>query len=408
MLENLFASRIDTKSQSRLVGLFPDNNFTDTISFGGGCPDEQLFPATELTAAYQDAVCRQMNHSFQYHDIKGPERLREYLAARAHDKMGIDHVTADDVMLTAGGQQGIELVAKLFIGKGDAMAVEAPSYIGALAAFDAYEPRYYQVGMESDGANLDQFEAILKEHPEIKLFYTVPDFHNPTGITMSLKKRERLVELANKYDFVILEDTPYRDLRYHGQSLPSIKSLDTEGRVIFLSSFSKILTPAFRLGWLVASPEIKEQLTSLKLAEDLEVPYIPSATVDSYIANNDLDQHIEKLKDLYRAKLDAMYKDLKRNLPAGTKLSHPEGGFFFWIELDPEIDTTSMLWDQSVPDQHLIYVPSENFYPKRDIKNGMRVNFTGSTIKQISDGCRRLRTVIDGAEISLPELSVAI
>ena len=408
MLENLFASRIDTKSQSRLVGLFPDNNFTDTISFGGGCPDEQLFPAKELTAAYQDAVCRQKNHSFQYHDIKGPERLREYLAARAHDKMGIDHVTADDVMLTAGGQQGIELVAKLFIGKGDAMAVEAPSYIGALAAFDAYEPCYYQVGMESDGANLDQFEAILKEHPEIKLFYTVPDFHNPTGITMSLKKRERLVELANKYDFVILEDTPYRDLRYHGQSLPSIKSLDTEGRVIFLSSFSKILTPAFRLGWLVASPEIKEQLTSLKLAEDLEGPYIPSATVDSYIANNDLDQHIEKLKDLYRAKLDAMYRDLKRNLPAGTKLSHPEGGFFFWIELDPEIDTTSMLWEQSVPDQHLIYVPSENFYPNRDIKNGMRVNFTGSTIEQISDGCRRLRTVIDGAEISLPELSVAI
>ena len=138
------------------------------------------------------------------------------------------------------------------------------------------------------------------------------------------------------------------------------------------------------------------------------MPYIPSATVDSYIANNDLDQHIEKLKDLYRAKLDAMYRDLKRNLPAGTKLSHPEGGFFFWIELDPEIDTTSMLWEQSVPDQHLIYVPSENFYPNRDIKNGMRVNFTGSTIEQISDGCRRLRTVIDGAEISLPELSVAI
>ncbi|MCD5552950.1 PLP-dependent aminotransferase family protein, partial [Lactobacillus delbrueckii subsp. lactis] len=144
------------------------------------------------------------------------------------------------------------------------MAVEAPSYVGALAAFDNYEPVYHEIPLEDDGVNLDYFEEVLKEHPAIKLFYTVPDFHNPTGITMSLTKRQRLVDLANRYNFVILEDTPYRDLCYHGESLPSIKSFDTEGRVIFLSTFSKILSPAFRLGWLVAGLEIKEQLVNLK------------------------------------------------------------------------------------------------------------------------------------------------
>ncbi len=296
MLENLFAKRINKNIPSRLQGLFPETNFPDNISFGGGCPDEKSFPARELVNAYQEAIINEKEHSFQYHDVKGPERLREFLADRAQKKMGIANVTSEDVMLTAGGQQGIELVAKLFLEAGDKMAVEVPCYVGALAAFDVYEPDYYEIPMEDDGVNLDCLEATLKAHPDIKLFYTVPDFHNPTGITMSLEKRQRLVELANKYNFVILEDTPYRDLRYHGESLPSIKSFDTEGRVIFLSSFSKILSPAYRLGWLVASPEIKAELTKLKLAEDLEVPYIPSATVDNYIAHHDLDAHIEGLK----------------------------------------------------------------------------------------------------------------
>lgn len=256
MLSKLFANRIKTENPSRLQGLFPERNFSDNISFGGGCPDESLFPSQALQAAYQKAVSQEQAHSFQYHDVKGPGDLRDYLANRARQQE--IKANADDILLTAGGQQGIDLVAKLFLGTGDEMAVEAPSYVGALAAFDNYEPIYHEIPLEDDGVNLDHFEEVLKEHPAIKLFYTVPDFHNPTGITMSLAKRQRLVDLANRYDFVILEDTPYRDLRYHGESLPSIKSFDTKGRVIFLSSFSKILSPAFRLGWLVASPEIKE------------------------------------------------------------------------------------------------------------------------------------------------------
>lgn len=396
MLENLFAKRINKNIPSRLQGLFPETNFPDNISFGGGCPDEKSFPARDLVNAYQEAIINEKEHSFQYHDVKGPERLREFLADRAQKKMGIANVTSEDVMLTAGGQQGIELVAKLFLEAGDKMAVEVPCYVGALAAFDVYEPDYYEIPMEDDGVNLDCLEDTLKTHPDIKLFYTVPDFHNPTGITMSLEKRQRLVDLANKYNFVILEDTPYRDLRYHGESLPSIKSFDTEGRVIFLSSFSKILSPAYRLGWLVASPEIKAELTKLKLAEDLEVPYIPSATVDNYIAHNDLDAHIESLKKIYRQKLDKMDQALHAYLPADAKISHPEGGFFFWIELlGDDANTSQLLLDEAIPNEHLIYVPSASFYPDRDHVNGLRVNFTGSSLAEIDEGCRRLGRLLN-------------
>lgn len=393
MLENLFASRVKPDEKSRLVGLFPETHYLDNISFGGGAPEEKLFPVEELKEAYQVAVKRQGAHAFQYHDIRGPEYLRQFLVERAKTLVGIPEVTDDEIMLTAGGQQGIELAAKLLLNKGDAMAVEAPTYVGALAAFDTFEPTYFNVSMEDDGADLTQFELLLKAHPEIKLFYTVPDFHNPTGITMSVAKRKRLVELANKYDFIILEDTPYRDLRYVGKSLPSVKSFDSEGRVIFLSSFSKILTPAFRLGWLVADPVVVQALTKLKLTEDLEVPYLPSATIEYYLQNNDLDEHIQSLRALYQTKMEAMMAATDRYLP-GIKVSHPEGGFFLWLELDQGIDTTKLLWENAVPEQHLVYVPSESFYVHRDRKNGMRINFTGPTYEQIDDGVKRLSKML--------------
>lgn len=393
MLENLFSSRVKLDEKSRLVGLFPETHYIDNISFGGGAPEERLFPVAELKEAYQAAVQKEGAHAFQYHDIRGPEYLRQFLLKRAKDLVGIKNVDDSQLMLTAGGQQGIELVAKMLLNKGDAMAVEAPTYVGALAAFDNYEPTYYNVSMQDNGADLEQFEQLLQVHPEIKLFYTVPDFHNPTGITMSIAKRKHLVELANKYDFIILEDTPYRDLRYLGQSLPSVKSFDTEGRVIFLSSFSKILTPAFRIGWLVASPVVVQALTKLKLAEDLEVPYLPSATIEYYLKNNDLDEHIQSLRDLYQGKMEEMTTALNRYLP-GVKVSYPEGGFFLWLELDEGIDTTKLLWENSVPKEHLVYVPSENFYANRDCKNGMRINFTGPSYQQIDDGVKRLSRML--------------
>lgn len=323
-MENLFADRVHPETASRLAGLFPVMDYDDAIKFTAGAPAENLFPSDEMKQAYLAAMAAEGDHTFQYHTVEGPYELRERLAKRARERMKITDAKPENVMLTAGGQQGIDLVAKLLLNKGDAMVVEAPTYVGALASFDMYEPTYYEVNLEADGMAIDQLETLLRAHPEIKFLYTVADFHNPGGVTLSLAKRQRLVELANQYDFMILEDTPYRDLRYVGESLPTIKSFDTEGRVIFLSSFSKVLMPALRLGWLVADEKVLKQLYKLKEGADLEVPNLTAAAVNNFLANNSLDDHIAKLNQEYLIRQQAMLKAIATYMPEGVTATKPE------------------------------------------------------------------------------------
>ncbi|MFC6253032.1 PLP-dependent aminotransferase family protein [Secundilactobacillus hailunensis] len=398
MDNKLFATRVQPAVPSRLAGLFPVMNYPDAIKFTAGAPAESLFPADAMAQAYADAMAAEGNHTFQYHTVQGPVELRERLAQRAMDKMQIDHVTADNVMLTAGGQQGIDLVAKALLNKGDGIVVEAPTYVGALSSFDTYEPTYYEVELEDDGLNTDQLEATLKQHPEIKLLYTVADFHNPGGVTMSLAERQKVVELANQYNLIILEDTPYRELRYTGQSLPSIKHFDTEGRVIFLSSFSKILMPTLRTGWLVADKAVIQQLYKLKEAADLEVPNITAQAINHYLADNSLDEHIARLNKEYKVRMQAMIDACRKYLPAGVSATKPEGGFFTWVTVNSAINTTDLLYNEATPNQHIAYVPSKNFYAYKDHTNGMRLNFTGLTPTEIDTGMKRLGTLLTQAE----------
>ncbi|AQW21220.1 aspartate aminotransferase [Lentilactobacillus curieae] len=406
MREELFADRVQPDTPSRLEGLFPQMDFDDAITFTAGSPAEDLFPKEAMQQAYLDAIAAEGAHTFQYHTISGPEELRSRLAVRAQQKMAIEGVDADNVMLTAGGQQGIDLIAKLMLNKGDGLVVEAPTYVGALSSFDMYEPTYYEVQLESDGMDVDQLEETLKAHNNIKLVYTVADFHNPGGVTMSVEKRKRLVELANEYDFMILEDTPYRDLRYVGESLPSIKHFDTEDRVIFLSSFSKILMPTLRLGWMVAPKAVIKQLYKLKEAADLEVPNITASAVNQFLAKNDLDKHIEGLIKAYSGKRQAMFDALAKEMPEGVEATCPEGGFFTWVTVPDFINTTDLLYDVVTPKAHIAYVPSKNFYAFKDHTNGMRINFTGLTPDQIADGMHRLGGVLK-EEMSKASLKTA-
>ncbi|WP_283679886.1 PLP-dependent aminotransferase family protein [Lentilactobacillus sp. Marseille-Q4993] len=394
MNDKLFSSRVQPETPSRLEGLFPVMDFDDAITFTAGAPAENLFPMNEMKQAYIDAIDNEGAHTFQYHTIAGPVELRERLAERATRKMGIENVGAENVMLTAGGQQGIDLITKLLIDKGDAIVVEAPTYVGALSTFDMYEPTYYEVELQSDGMDMDQLEETVKQHPEIKLVYTVADFHNPGGVTMSLAKRKRLVELANQYDFMVLEDTPYRDLRYVGESLPSIKSFDTEDRVILLSSFSKILMPTLRTGWLVASKKIIKQLYKLKEAADLEVPNITASAINQFLAKNDLDKHIDKLIDVYKERRVAMANAIEKYLPEEVTATCPDGGFFTWVTVPDVINTTDLLYNKVTPEGHIAYVPSKNFYAYKDKTNGMRLNFTGLSSEQIDDGMKRLGGIL--------------
>ena len=262
----------------------------EVISFGGGYPDPALFPVVELQEIYADLLVADRANALQYTASNGLPVLRGQVAERlSRDGMP---TTADDVLIIQGGQQGLDLAAKLVIDPGDLIITENPTFLGALIAFAPTEPRYAPVRTDDEGMDTDHLAAVLGEHPAAKMIYTVPDFQNPTGVTLSLDRRRRLLELANEYGVLVVEDTPYRALRYEGSSLPTLKSLDTEGRVLHLGSFSKILAPSMRLGWAVAAPEILEPLALLKLAADTQNSTLNMHATSEYLRRHDIDGHL--------------------------------------------------------------------------------------------------------------------
>lgn len=396
MLNDLFAQRVNPDVPSALSGLFPQDTDPRAISFAAGSPNESLFPVAAMQTAFDTAIAQTGAHLFQYQTAQGNPDLRAKLAARI-GKWGQVTTTADNVVLTVGGQQAIELVAKALLNVGDEVAVEVPTYVGALAAFDLYQPTYHAVPLQVDGLDLDQLEATLKRHPRIKLLYTVPDYHNPTGITMSVTKRRELVALANRYDFIILEDSPYRDLGYEHAPLPAIKSFDTEGRVVFVSSLSKILMPGLRTGWLVADNDLLAAIMRVRVASDLETGNVVHAAIDAYLDANDLDAHITALKTSYREQCAAMVHALGAYFPDDISYTQPAGGFFDWVTLPEEIDAAALLRDTVIPQAHVSYVPGTNFYPNRDVHNSLRLCFTGLTPAVIDAGMHRLGDAVKGA-----------
>lgn len=388
-MTSLLAQRANPDVASALSGLFPQDSSRLAISFAAGSPNQALFPVQAMRRAFDTAIDQGGAGLFQYQTSQGNLTLRRQLADRLQ-RWGHATATADDVVLTVGGQQGIELVAAALLNPGDEVAVETPAYIGALGAFDLYQPRYHAVPLEADGLDLNALEVTLKQHPGIKLLYTVPDYHNPTGITMSVAKRQALVALANQYDFVILEDTPYRDLGYQHAPLPAIKSFDTQGRVIFLSSFSKILMPGLRTGWLVAQGDLLRAILKVRLATDLETTNVTHAAIAAYLADQDLDAHIHQLTQQYRKQRDAMVHALAAYFPDEVSYTQPAGGFFDWVTLPKGLDAGDLLTQTIQPRAHVTYVPATNFYPHRNVHNAFRLSFSGLTPQVIETGMHRL------------------
>jgi len=400
-MKNLFANRVLNNESSDLDDIFKNSANPANISFAGGFPDATLFPDNDLKQAYQTAIDTTGPAIFQYQSTQGLPALRQKLAQRMASHASV-MTTADNVMLTQGGQQAIDLVAKLLLNRGDSMVVEGPTYMGALAAFDTYEPTYYEVPVDNHGMNIHQLRQTLQAHPEIKLIYTVPDFHNPTGTTLSAKRRQAMVALANQYDVMILEDSPYRDLRYSGKSVPAIKHYDTEGRVIFISSFSKILSPALRTGWIVADDEVMHALINLKSAIDVQSPNITLAAINAYLETHDIDDHIATINQAYRIKRDAMLTALDRYMPTNVQYTRPAGGFFIWVTLPTDINATKLLNDVVLPQAHVAYVPAACQFASRQVKNAFRLNFTSLAPETITTGIKRLGELLQKSTAVVP------
>ncbi|MEA2124620.1 MAG: 2-aminoadipate transaminase, partial [Solirubrobacteraceae bacterium] len=329
----------------------------------------------DLQQVYARLLTREHAGALQYPTTNGPAKLREQVAER----LGRDGLTCtgDDVLIIQGAQQGLDLAAKLVVDAGDVIVTENPTFLGALIAFAPTEPAYAPVRTDADGMDTDHLEEVLADHPNATMLYTVPDFQNPTGVTLSLERRRRLIELANAHELLVVEDTPYRALRYEGEPMPSLKSLDTEGRVLHLGSFSKILAPALRLGWAVAGPEILERLTLLKLAADTQNSTLNMAATSEYLSRFDIDAHITEALPVYRHKRDLMLATMAETFPEDVHFTKPDGGLFVWLTFPRGFDAAAFMAETLLPEASIAYVPGATFFPVHQEPHHARLSFSG-------------------------------
>jgi 2-aminoadipate transaminase len=400
MMTTRFATRMQHVKPSAIRELLRFGADPSIISFGGGYPDATLFPLEQLEAVFRTSIRDHGQTALQYSVSDGPGHLRAQIAGRMANE-GVACIE-DEVLILHGGQQGLDLVARLLVDKGDVIITEDPTFLGGLIAFNPCEPTYACVGMDDEGMDTDALEVVLRANRGAKFIYTIPDFQNPTGVTMSLRRRQHLVDLANRYDVIILEDSPYRETRFEGTSPPTIKSLDTEGRVIYLGSFSKILAPGLRLGWAVASVDIIEQLGLLKLAADTQCSTLNMAAVSLYLDSYDIESHIQDIRQVYRHKKDLMLDTIRAQFPDDVTFTDPQGGLFTWLTFPEAFDTETFMRDHALPDAKVAYVPGATFFPLSAEQNHARISYSTQPDERIVDGISRLGAALKAVLVSAP------
>ncbi|MCX5977504.1 MAG: PLP-dependent aminotransferase family protein [Coprothermobacterota bacterium] len=390
----LFSERAKTMKASAIRELLKLVTQPDIISFGGGLPDPHFFPIHQLQECVHDVLETNSAIALQYGATEGVPALRSWLAEDARSK-GLD-VTVENVVVTASSQQALDLIAKVMLDPGDIALVEGPSYLGALQAFAAFQGQAIAIDMDEQGIRTDILEerikAIRSGTRPIKFIYAVPSFQNPAGITMSIERRRQLLDISQRYNIPIVEDHPYHALRYEGTRVPSIASLDADGHVIYLETFSKILSPGFRLGWVVAPEPFTRKLALAKQATDLCSSPFNQLIVLEFCKRGYLEPHVAHIRREYAKKRDAMLNAMDEFFPKEVKWTRPEGGMFLWVELPKGIDTTEMLRDAL--EVKVAYVGGTGFYPDGRGENCMRLNFSYSTPEINREGIRRLSECI--------------
>lgn len=385
-----FADRMDNIKSSAIRELLKLTEEPDIISFAGGLPAPELFPIKELEQVCVRVLEEDGKAALQYGVTDGYLPLRTKIAKQMKN-LGID-CDAKNIMITAGSQQGLEFSGRIFINEGDVVICESPSYLGALNAFRAYMPKFVEIPMDENGMIIEELEKALEENQNVKFIYTIPDFQNPTGRTLSLERRKRLVELANKYEVPVIEDNPYGELRFEGETLPSLKSFDTKGLVIHLGTFSKIFCPGMRLGWVVAEQEILQKYITVKQGADLQCSSIAQREVSKFLEMFNLDAHIQNLIKVYRVRRDLMIETMKKEFPSNVTFTYPKGGLFAWVTFPENIDAAELL--VKALEQKVAFVPGESFYPNGGNANHCRLNFSNMPEDRIVEGITRLGRVL--------------
>lgn len=386
-MNNLFADRMSNVHKSFIREILKVTEEPEIISFAGGLPNPKSFPVKEIEAAASKVLSANGDEILQYSTTEGHLALREYIAER-YAKNGLK-VDADEILITNGSQQGIDLVSKTFLNKGDKVLVENPTYLAAIQSFGLFEPEFKSVPLLEDGVDIDALKKILEEN-EIKLFYSVTNFQNPTGITYSKEKRQKLAEILKDEDIVFVEDNPYGEIRFIGEDIPPVKSY-LDNTVLF-GSFSKIVSPGMRLGWIVANEEIMEKIIIAKQASDLHSNYFTQRIVYQYLIDNNVDEHIEKIKKMYRNQRNLMVSMIEEHFPEDVKYTKPEGGMFLWVTL-PEGLSSLDLFDLAIK-ENVAFVPGNAFFADGSGDNTLRLNFSNSDEEKIEEGIKRLGNAI--------------
>jgi len=385
----IFSERAWRIKSSAIREILKITELPDVISFAGGLPAPELFPVEELKEACDRVLSNSGPKSLQYSITMGHRPLREFLAERYRNK-GIP-ATEENIMITAGSQQGLDLIGRVFLDSGSFVIIDDPTYLAALQAFDAYNPHYHTVSLDEEGVVVSEVEeAIKKKKP--RFIYAVSNFHNPTGITMSTERRQKLADLAKEYYIPVIDDNPYGELRYAGEALPSLKKLGGD-LIIELGTFSKIISPGLRTGWLFMSKEVMRLFERMKEGVDLHTNTFAQFMVYEYIKAGNLDKHIKLIKTEYSKRRKVMIESLERYCSKFVRWTKAEGGLFLWVFLPEHVSATELL--KKALEKKVAYVPGKPFYVHGDTDNTLRLNFSNAAPEQIEEGIKRLGKVFE-------------
>jgi 2-aminoadipate transaminase len=395
--EYRFSCRAQAMKSSVIRELLKLTEQPDIISFAGGLPAPEVFPVEAFQRASKKVLAENGPKALQYGPTEGYLPLRQLIAEKC-SQPGYQ-VQAENVLITSGSQQALDLIGMTFINRGDYLLVESPTYLGALQAWNPYGPQYVTISTDDDGLDTGDLEKQLRKGP--KFIYVIPTFQNPLGVTMSLKRREELVTLADRYGVPIMEDDPYGKLRFEGEDLPTVAALDnklrggkdsTVSNVVYMSTFSKTLAPGMRIAWVIAPPEVINKLVMAKQGTDLQTPTINQYITYEVAKDGFLEEHIKKIVEVYRERRNVMLEAFDEYMPEGVTWTRPQGGLFLWLKVPEYMDTVDIFKD--AVEQKVAFVPGISFHADGSVHNTMRFNFSNSTPEMIVEGVNRISMVI--------------
>lgn len=382
-----FAERMSQIKASDIREMLKVTEHDGVISFAGGLPAPELFPIGEIEEITRKVLKEQGGKCLNYASTEGYPPLREWIAERMNRRFGTSF-DKDDIMITHGSQQALDLSGKVFLDEGDVVLCESPTYLAALGAFRAYGCRFIEIPTDDEGMIPESLEKVLKTTGRVKLVYVNPEFQNPTGRTWSAERRKRLAELAAEYNVAVIEDNPYGELRFEGGKLPSIQSFDKADGVVYVGTFSKIFCPGFRIGWVAGHKDIIRKYVLVKQGADLQCNPLSQSVVVEYMRQHDIDAHIARIVEVYKRRRDIALNCIAEYFPKGIRYTHPEGGLFVWVELPEGISARDLLAE--CLKKSVAFVPGGSFFPNENRENTMRLNFSNMPDDKIATGLRTI------------------